>query len=483
MKYFSHTVKDKGIIFFICMTISLIFVTMFSLSTSPLYVNRWIGSDSAIFQVIGCNWNKGNLPYVYTWDSKGPFIFLIDAIGYWLTDSRLGIYFIQILSFSFALLVSFNWFHTIFSVGKSYLFCIFFALCALLNYDFGNLTEEYVLPLLMISFYFIYKWMNGIVENKYYFHPYKYSLIYGLTTGFCMMTRFTNCVGLLVGMIFILICLVKKRMWMNILENIMIFLIGFLLIVLPFVIYFHLHGALDEMWFGTLFYNISYAHNSSFDFSLFGILLLCKRYIVVLFLILASCLFILLNRHRRLEGYLWLSVSLFTMIYLSQTNGYIHYGLIGLPYICISVIKLYQIEKFKIAVKVVYSILSLLLLVLIFRVVLFTLNYKSDNSKYEDILELVPINERNLFIAYNTDAIIYANNDIMPIYRFFSCQDWAIKNCVELQHYLLTDFSTCKAKWILIEGQPEHTKIYPIVLRKYQMIHHQSDLWLYRLIQ
>ena len=50
-----------------------------------------------MFQTIGKYWAKGHLPYVSLWDSKGSIIFFINAIGYFLTDLNLGVFFLQII--------------------------------------------------------------------------------------------------------------------------------------------------------------------------------------------------------------------------------------------------------------------------------------------------------------------------------------------------------------------------------------------------
>lgn len=73
--------KGKNIIMLglICV-LSGIFVYFWSGSTSPV-ISNFYGDDSAMFQIIGKAWCDGKIPYVDTFDHKGPFIFLINALG------------------------------------------------------------------------------------------------------------------------------------------------------------------------------------------------------------------------------------------------------------------------------------------------------------------------------------------------------------------------------------------------------------------
>ena len=72
---------------------SVLFVFLFSMSTSPLYNS--LGDDSAIFQAVGRGWTEGLLPYVDLFENKGPLIFFVDAIGYMIYP-RSGILLLQV---------------------------------------------------------------------------------------------------------------------------------------------------------------------------------------------------------------------------------------------------------------------------------------------------------------------------------------------------------------------------------------------------
>ena len=62
--------------------VAIFFVTIFSYTTSPLYTTLGDTPDSPIFQIIGKYWVQGYVPYQDLWDLKGPYIFLVNAVGY-----------------------------------------------------------------------------------------------------------------------------------------------------------------------------------------------------------------------------------------------------------------------------------------------------------------------------------------------------------------------------------------------------------------
>ena len=90
----TNTIQKKYLLIYF--VISILFMLCLSTSTSPLYNIPYAG-DTAMFQTIGKYWAEGSLPYVDLWDSKGPLIFAVNALGYLLTGQRWGIMIIQVI--------------------------------------------------------------------------------------------------------------------------------------------------------------------------------------------------------------------------------------------------------------------------------------------------------------------------------------------------------------------------------------------------
>lgn len=463
-----------------CLVLAALFVSAFSYGTSPFYVNHAF-SDSAMFQVIGKGWAEGSLPYVDLWDSKGPLIFFINALGFLLTGSATGIYIIQILSLTITFAVCYVWMCDVFGRRGAVLSCILLFLALPLNYDFGNMTEEYLLPLLMLSFYLIYKWATESYDNGNMEHPARYSLIYGALLGCSLMTRLTNAVGVLTAVAFICVCLVYKRLWFCLLRNALFFLIGFIVVVLPFVVYFGSKGILHDMWYGTFIYNVKYASHSlshlTPDMFVYGF----YRYAPCMLLVAVSLLIFV--RYRK--AMLWLSVSAVTLVYLLMSLGFYHYGMICLPYLCVSVVLLFKYLSLpRLRLKVTCVAVLMFFSYTFIDKLYFALTNKNDFiADYNEMIASVPPHERSSIMSYGCDAGFYVWFDMLPEYRFFTFQDWAASNDTKLVGELRKEFSDGDVKYILFCGNPDNTYIGDIMSRRYEIIKRNpsADLWLLRL--
>jgi hypothetical protein len=146
----------------------LAFVSIFSWTTSPIYGGQFEGIDSAVYKLVGKSWAEGLLPYVDIWDQKGPLIHAVDALGYKCFGADIGIFFIQIVSLYITAIFSFKSLKLSYAQLPSLLLTFFLVLSLSINYDGGNLVEEYLLPFISISYYFLLKYT--ISKNPKYAH-------------------------------------------------------------------------------------------------------------------------------------------------------------------------------------------------------------------------------------------------------------------------------------------------------------------------
>ena len=104
----SFVVNKKTVSGYVVIAVAAVtFALFFSVTTSPLY-EYGAYCDSAMFQVIGRGWCDGVLPYVGLWDSKGPMIFFINALGYAMTGTQLGVFILQVLFLAVTVSVAFR---------------------------------------------------------------------------------------------------------------------------------------------------------------------------------------------------------------------------------------------------------------------------------------------------------------------------------------------------------------------------------------
>ncbi len=231
---------------------SVLFVFLFSTSTSPLYNS--LGDDSAIFQAVGKGWSEGHLPYVDLFENKGPLIFLIDAIGYMIYP-RVGIFILQVPMMYLSFTLAWRALSLYLSDKTRVAVMVFtFVYYALYSLD-GNRTEEWSMPFLMAATYFF---LRGLKEERFSCPPLV-GLINGLGFGACVLLRTTNALPLCCCTFLSALFLIQARDFKALWQNVLNFCAGFVIICLPFVVYFAARGALYDMLYGTILLNVIYS--------------------------------------------------------------------------------------------------------------------------------------------------------------------------------------------------------------------------------
>ncbi len=230
------------------------FVLRFSYSTSFLYPG-YCGFDSAIFQTIGKYWAEGVTPYARLFDHKGPLIFFVDAVGYWL-HGRAGILVVQTVSLAVTVWGLYRLGRTGLSrpwtAGAVALALVYLAR----TFDEGNMTEEYSLPFLAVSLYLAARWCLARKRDPAAPHPWQWAAVYGASFAAILMLRVTSAVAVCSYVLVIALALLAGRQWKNLLANMGGFLGGFALLTGPFAVYFACKGSLADMLYGTIGYNI-----------------------------------------------------------------------------------------------------------------------------------------------------------------------------------------------------------------------------------
>ncbi|MGI6243843.1 MAG: hypothetical protein ACOYJK_09995 [Prevotella sp.] len=473
--------KSNFLIFLYVVLLSLVSLGIYAYTTSPLYKEPCSG-DSAIFQTIGKGWAEGVLPYVGLWDLKGPIIFFINCLGYLLTGSRTGIFLIEVLLFSITLFILYRLLQKSFSVTHSCLLLFLPVISFSANNIGGNCVEEYLLPLLALSFLLLYQWLYNVETDGMTTHPAPYAFVYGMVLSFSFLTRLTNALGICGAVAVIGFWLMAKGEWRNLGVNILYFAAGFAALFVPFAAYFAYHDAFGEMWYGTFLYNLDYADASGSDLhSLTGVARAIVHFADTWLLLGTAVLMFVFRSKRRLAATVWLMVSSFTILWLLRGYGFSHYGIISLPCICISILELKNlyIEKETKIRRATYFLIVVFYTMIIISSCAYS--YKLFTSLYLDNINLkecrnflkgIPEDYKDSFIAYNCTHDIYIYNDIRPYYRFFTLQDFESKNSPSLQAKLKEEFNG-NVKWILVKG--EAREINQILRNSYRVYKQEKD--------
>ena len=442
------TEKLRSIYVLVLLIISFVFVTVFSYSTSPFYGNICNHPDSAIFQIIGKYWADGVLPYRDLWDLKGPFIFLVDAIGYSLSGSYIGIYMIQVVNLWLTLLLTFFTYQLYFEKKHSLLLTLLSLAALSYTYQCGNLCEEFLLPFLSFSFYLFVKYLKKVDQQGDYHHPPYAAVIYGIVLGLSIMSRLTNALSVSGAVAVVAITLLIHKSYGNLLNNIVTFFIGFTISSVPFMVYFYLHGALEALFNGILFYPLQYASNPSKDILGTGIHFYLFSFGNSLLLLVISILMMIRQHQVDIRSMMWFWASLLPFLWFCQGNGLGQYGMTVYPLFAVSMIELKRLSLRKTAVFV--ALLIIIGFASKVRFAIIMQNYQNLSvMAYEDFLNDTDISY-NSFVAYNCDPNIYLADDIKPAVPFFSLQDFAIGRNEHLRQEVVASFVEKCPQWILL---------------------------------
>lgn len=459
--------------YIILFLVSFVIVAVFSTSTTFLYHEPCAG-DSAVFQIVGKYWAEGRIPYLDVWDQKGPLVYFFDAIGYSITGNQLGIFLLQIINITIV-----SWIlYLICRIEFNKTLSVFFTTLVLFSFApvCENTVEEWMLIPLCLAYYYMFQWVDKVSETRdAVLHPLGYACLYGIVLGLSLMSRLTNGVGICIASLIIAIYLLRRGEWKNVLANLLSFTCGFMLVTLPFVLYFYMNDALYEMWYGTFLYNAEYAGSSGFNFlSLKGFANIILRFENCYYLIFVSVLILSLNSQRRFAGLLWLFMSAACMAWFLRSNGFGQYATICLPFSCISLIELHRLNVMDISFISKWSwrlgtvgYVAVVIVGAVYDMWLFNHMYREnvELTAFRTFMKDIPSDYKQSFAAYNCPSDWYLYEDIHPYYRFFVLQDFQTSMGESLLPKVREDFSG-KVKWLLVKG--EKTKIDDILRRNYR---------------
>lgn len=458
---------------------SIVFATV--LSSSSFLFDYYYPIDGTIFQIIGKGWSEGKLPYVDLWDQKGPYIYFVNAVGYWLTGNKYGLFIVQIvfLCASFTLLLHF-W-GKVFTKRVSFLLIIVLA-CHLAQLAPGlNVIELYELPFHILSFYLLWDWASK-AKNQCQSHPAENALLYGVLLGICFLNRLTDAIGVCIGSFCVFIYLVNKKLWRNMWYNIGTFFVGFIAIVLPVFFYFYMNEALEEMLFASILFNFEYVNNTFREPpTIYAIISTCLAYISSLGLFTISLILVFVDKKNVSFHLMWAFIAFVTFFYFINTFMYEHYAIIAIPYFVLMTFEFESLVKllpkrsvaFYFAKVGGFSVAGILLLNGIYQSYQ-SLKYcekdETEVTQYYDPSVMDFLDEqKNELLCYNIHPSIYLYNDITPCCRFFSLQGWYACFSKTASSKIKESIEESNAKYILMRNANNDTLIDEILKDKYEI--------------
>lgn len=225
-------------------------------------LNNYPNDDSASFLYIGRSILQGKIPYVDTWDHKGPLLYYIDALGLFIFGLW-GVWFVQFV-------LTFLGFGVAYLNAKS-LFGNFPSLIGILSgfylldlFAAGNITEEYSAIFALFSFGLYVAYQQDPTQKKD---------LLGLGALFmCTFLTRANNIGFQSALLVSIGGLsILQKNHQRLKSEIIWVINGMLIVLLPCIIYFGINQAVWDFYDQAFRYNLIYIETtkSILDFKKF----------------------------------------------------------------------------------------------------------------------------------------------------------------------------------------------------------------------
>lgn len=262
MKTSELTVKDtKNKLEYALLILAAVITITFVSTSSPLYpFNPW--DDANCFFTLGRGITHGLVPYKDLYEQKGPLLYFLYALAALISDnSFIGGWILECIMAS--LFAVFSWKITkLFVNTEKYQIAIMPLIIALTYtsrlFNFGGNAEELCFPLLTIALYFGLKAIkegNGLPKKSEAF-------ICGIILGCLFWIKYTF-IGFMLGFcIYILILAIKQKNFACLWALIWRFILGFVVLSAPILVYFLANNALSSLW-EAYFYNNMFLYHAN----------------------------------------------------------------------------------------------------------------------------------------------------------------------------------------------------------------------------
>lgn len=207
--------------------------------------------DSAVFTWVAQVMHKGGMPYVDAMDHKGPLLYWINYLSYFM--GKYGVLLPQYLMWIAVFYVVWRWLKKEWSAMIAcFALCICSCCITFLN-EGGNCTETYAFPLIL----FPLLWLYDAAMGKKQFSLWK-CFATGLCTGGILMLRPNMIAMPLTIALFLFVEAIRNKEGKLLGKQVLAGFSGLIVAVLPFILWLAYKGALDDFWRSYILFNIEY---------------------------------------------------------------------------------------------------------------------------------------------------------------------------------------------------------------------------------
>lgn len=244
-KKYSTIWLDYVAIFLVAVVLSLQSSITFFCTSEP-------DVDSSVWLYIANRINYGDMPYLDSFDHKGPLLYILEYLG--LSISKMyGAWVIDIILLS----VSFWVFYKISRLFNNRLISLIVMLtaaCFLTEfYCSGNIVEIFAMPFISLACY---------VYSKYFkegFATTRDLILFGITFASVLLLRVDMVSPWCVFCIFVCIDSLRRKDTKNLKRYICCFIFGAVIVIVPVILWLLLNHALEAFWKQYIVFNINYS--------------------------------------------------------------------------------------------------------------------------------------------------------------------------------------------------------------------------------
>lgn len=323
---------EAGLMVLIVFVLSILTLSAANPSSNPP------GRDGGFFLYAGKAIRSGSKLYIDIWDSKGPLIFWINALGVGSDYSRWGLFFIELSFLASALFIAY-WI-----IKRQYGFLPALGTIVMGSYFLkfvigtGNFTEEYSI---LFTWLAIAAFAFYINNPKRIFWPF---FIIGVTVVLNFLLRANNIGTQAVVILVALYYVFNKQKGAEFWKALSYLIIGALTVAIPTSLYFIINGNFKAMIDASILYNFAYStsRDSSFSNSLGPAINIFNNwfYVFIIMWLFAAKKIILGLKLKDFDPFVFLTVFAFPIEILMSSisgRGFGHYFICWIPVIMLLV--------------------------------------------------------------------------------------------------------------------------------------------------
>ncbi len=326
MKKIFNIIK-KILIFLILIVLSIGICVQSELS--PIS-NKIPSTDSDVYIYISELLHRGKTVYTDVFDHKGPVFHLIEYIGVSIPlNNYIGLWLIELLCMIITLAFLFK---TANLICKNKLISLLTIVIAIMPFSRffinGNYPEEYALPFIAISLYYMARYLLGIKElgKKQY-------VIIGVCMSMVLLIKLNLISVWIVFGLSIFIKMIRDKKIKDIKMAILYLLIGILIILLPTIIVLIIQGNFVDFIKQYIFFNYKYSSvKNGFSDSVIPIFVTKTFYVSIIACVVDMLIRIICQKNgKTLTSTAFIYLIITMLIIIMPCNDFYHYGMVLIP--------------------------------------------------------------------------------------------------------------------------------------------------------